>query len=55
MGEDGFYYHTQKIIKNDRIQKRRADLIKKWRDKGCSENKINELIQRRINSKRQYW
>jgi len=37
------------------IEARRAALVAKWKAKGCSPNKIGKLVNRRINSKRQYW
>jgi len=48
-----FIEHYKHIDKE--IQKRRSSLIAKWKAKGCSDNKIQELIYRRINSKKQYW
>jgi hypothetical protein len=36
-------------------RERRATLIRKWREKGCTEQKISELIQRRMRSRRQWW
>jgi hypothetical protein len=47
----GFDYgKTYKLIKE-----RRDALIKKWKDKGCTDQKIWSLIQRRINSQIKYW
>lgn len=37
------------------IDKRRDELIKKWRALGCTESKIQKLIMRRMHSKRQWW
>ena len=40
---------------SEQINKTRQERIAKWKAKGCSDNKIQELIYRRINSKRQMW
>ena len=51
MGEFTEHYkHT-----SEELQKRRMNMIAKWKAKGCSDNKVQELIDRRINSKRKYW
>ncbi len=37
------------------VRVRRAALVARWRAMGCTENKINTLIQRRMRSRRQWW
>lgn len=39
----------------ERVKARRSALIAKWRAMGCTEGKIQTLIQRRIRSRRQWW
>lgn len=40
---------------SEETRARRAALIAKWRSMGCTEGKINKLIQRRMRSYRQWW
>jgi hypothetical protein len=47
---DEYFYRSSKEINDDRQAR-----IARWKAKGCSDNKIQELIYRRINSKRQKW
>lgn len=52
---DGYYGEIIDREHERKVDARRHALTTKWRAMGCTENKIQVLIGRRMRSRRQWW